>query len=167
MVESIYDQEHQKFSAELGKQAASLTPRIQVCCCAFPSLSCISSEAGRHRVSEGLRKTVAGTHHGVSYKCANARNLLNADEGNELVQKTPMGLSRYLWTIFSITTLQALRMDLGHGMIQNPAAEVAEVIEYLVTCEKTLASLYTLADCLISWQARSNEHPPVTDMARH
>lgn len=49
-------------------------------------------------------------------------------------------------------------MDLGHGMIQNPAAEVAEVIEYLVTCEKTLASLYTLADCLISWQARSYEN---------
>lgn len=48
---------------------------------------------------------------------------------------------------------QALRMDLGHGMIQNPAAEVTEVVEYLVTCEKTLASLYTLADCLISWQA--------------
>ncbi|CAM9719852.1 unnamed protein product, partial [Ectocarpus sp. 8 AP-2014] len=76
MVESIYDQEHQKFSSELVKQAASLTPRIQ-----------------------------------------------------------------------------ALRMDLGHGMIQNPAAEVTEVVEYLVTCEKTLASLYTLADCLISWQA--------------
>lgn len=47
---------------------------------------------------------------------------------------------------------QALRMDLGHGMIQNPAAEVTEVVEYLVACEKTLASLYTLADCLISWQ---------------
>lgn len=47
---------------------------------------------------------------------------------------------------------QALRMDLGHGMIQNPAAEVREVVEYLVACEKTLASLYTLADCLISWQ---------------
>eukprot|EP00903_Cladosiphon_okamuranus_P017642 g16249.t1 len=76
MVESIYDQEHQKFSSELGKQAASLTPRIQ-----------------------------------------------------------------------------ALRMDLGHGMIQNPAAEVAEVVEYLIACEKTLASLYTLADCLISWQS--------------
>ncbi|CAM9285898.1 unnamed protein product [Ectocarpus sp. 6 AP-2014] len=76
MVESLYDQEHQKFSSELAKQAASLTPRIQ-----------------------------------------------------------------------------ALRMDLGHGMIQNPAAEVTEVVEYLVTCEKTLASLYTLADCLISWQA--------------
>lgn len=30
VVESIYDHEHQKFSAELGKQAASLTPRIQV-----------------------------------------------------------------------------------------------------------------------------------------
>lgn len=43
-------------------------------------------------------------------------------------------------------------MDLGHGMIQNPAAEVTEVVEYLVACEKTLASLYTLADCLISWQ---------------
>lgn len=43
-------------------------------------------------------------------------------------------------------------MDLGHGMIQNPAAEVAEVVEYLVACEKTLASLYTLADCLIGWQ---------------
>lgn len=49
---------------------------------------------------------------------------------------------------------QALRMDLGHGMIQNPAAEVAEVVEYLVACEKTLASLYTMADCLISWQVR-------------
>lgn len=48
-------------------------------------------------------------------------------------------------------------MDLGHGMIQNPAAEVAEVVEYLIACEKTLASLYTLADCLISWQARSCE----------
>lgn len=50
---------------------------------------------------------------------------------------------------------QALRMDLGHGMIQNPAAEVSEVVEYLVACEKTLGSLYTLADCLISWQARN------------
>ncbi|CAM9774564.1 unnamed protein product, partial [Ectocarpus sp. 12 AP-2014] len=29
MVEGIYDQEHQKFSSELAKQAASLTPRIQ------------------------------------------------------------------------------------------------------------------------------------------
>ncbi|CAM9257500.1 unnamed protein product [Scytosiphon promiscuus] len=79
MVESIYDQEHQKFSSELGKQAANLTPRIQ-----------------------------------------------------------------------------ELRMDLGHGMIQNPAAEVAEVVEYLVACEKTLASLYTLADSLISWQVILN-----------
>lgn len=48
-------------------------------------------------------------------------------------------------------------MDLGHGMIQNPAAEVAEVVEYLLACEKTLASLYTLADCLISWQVTSCE----------
>lgn len=37
-------------------------------------------------------------------------------------------------------------------MIQNPASDVAEVVEYLIACEKTLASLYTLADCLISWQ---------------
>lgn len=43
-------------------------------------------------------------------------------------------------------------MDLGHGMIQNPAAEVTEVVDYLIACERTLASLYTLADCLISWQ---------------
>ena len=43
-------------------------------------------------------------------------------------------------------------MDLGHGMIQNPGAEVTEVVQYLDACEKTLASLYTLADCLISWQ---------------
>ncbi|CAM9656208.1 unnamed protein product [Ascophyllum nodosum] len=75
MVESIYDEEHHRFSEELGKQAAQLAPRIQ-----------------------------------------------------------------------------ALKMDLGHGMIQNPAAEVTEVVDYLVACEKTLASLYTLADCLISWQ---------------
>lgn len=54
-------------------------------------------------------------------------------------------------------------MDLGHGMIQNPAAEVAEVIEYLVTCEKTLASLYTLADCLISWQVRMSDTPGSLD----
>lgn len=47
-------------------------------------------------------------------------------------------------------------MDLGHGMIQNPAAEVSDVVEYLVACEKTLASLYTLADCLISWQVRTD-----------
>lgn len=45
-------------------------------------------------------------------------------------------------------------MDLGHGMIENPAAEVTEVVEYLIACEKTLGSLYTLADCLISWQVR-------------
>lgn len=45
-------------------------------------------------------------------------------------------------------------MDLGHGMIQNPASEVAEVVEYLVACEETLASLYSLADCLISWQVK-------------
>lgn len=46
-------------------------------------------------------------------------------------------------------------MDLGHGMIQNPDAEVAEVVEYLIACEKTLATLYSMADCLISWQVRS------------
>lgn len=39
MVETIYDQEHQKFSSELGKQAASLTPRIQVCLGVFAYLS--------------------------------------------------------------------------------------------------------------------------------
>ena len=39
MVESIYDQEHQKFSSELGKQAASLTPRIQVCYVCFRTFS--------------------------------------------------------------------------------------------------------------------------------
>eukprot|EP00904_Undaria_pinnatifida_P005405 jgi/Undpi1/1995/HiC_scaffold_12.g05382.m1 len=75
IVETTYGEEHQKFSSELTKQAAGLTPRIQ-----------------------------------------------------------------------------ALRMDLGHGMIQNPGAEVTEVVQYLDACEKTLASLYTLADCLISWQ---------------
>lgn len=57
-------------------------------------------------------------------------------------------------------------MDLGHGMIQNPAAEVAEVVEYLLACEKTLASLYTLADCLISWQARSCEATGVPSRAQ-
>lgn len=45
-------------------------------------------------------------------------------------------------------------MDLGHGMIQNPASDVLEVVEYLEACENTLASLYSLADCLISWQVR-------------
>ena len=30
MVESIYDEEHHRFSEELGKQAAQLAPRIQV-----------------------------------------------------------------------------------------------------------------------------------------
>lgn len=58
-------------------------------------------------------------------------------------------------------------MDLGHGMIQNPAAEVAEVVEYLIACEKTLASLYTLADCLISWQARSREVVDLLPPVRH
>lgn len=46
-------------------------------------------------------------------------------------------------------------MDLGHGMIQNPDAEVTEVVEYLIACEKTLASLYTMADCLIGWQVKN------------
>lgn len=48
MVESIYDQEHQKFSSELAKQAASLTPRIQVCCVWVDHLA-LDGDASRPR----------------------------------------------------------------------------------------------------------------------
>lgn len=44
-------------------------------------------------------------------------------------------------------------------MIQNPASDVSEVVEYLITCEKTLAGLYTLADCLITWQVTAANGP--------
>lgn len=61
MVEGIYDQEHQKFSSELAKQAASLTPRIQVC---WAWVVCVSRTARDHLALGGDASIGPGERNG-------------------------------------------------------------------------------------------------------